>query len=189
MHCKDTMLRTLNNWHYSKSYPKLNDIENLHNIGKELSAVSLWCFNDTNHHRQLGAAIRSRLHFSGQRLLRTRARVSALYLRTCFPASFPPSPPQRVKARFSDKSAARGGAGEKRHLGAFRDGRHRQTDRPTASLQKPPTLRHTTHNPLWNRMLKCETYIYLFYFSFLAGTPAKNQEKNRAIVQQVFPCL
>ena len=111
---------------------------------------------------------------------------------TCAPVSrllFPPPPPQRVKARFSDKSAARGGAGEKRHLGAFRDGRHRQTDRPTASLQKPPTLRHTTHNPLWNRMLKCETYIYLFYFSFLAGTPAKNQEKNRAIVQQVFPCL
>ena len=102
---------------------------------------------------------------------------------------FPPSPPQRIKARFSDKSAAARGRGGESAPVSIPRGIAPPGETVTQDGHRCRALTGCTHNALCENTLESETYIYLFYFFFLAGTPAKNQEKNRAIVQQVFARL
>ena len=109
---------------------------------------------------------------------------------TCAPVScfFSPLSPQRVKARFWTKVQPRGGEGENRYRASLpRWEAAGRTAVPDEHRYR--VLTGGTHNTLCDNTLESETYIYLFYFFFLAGTPAKNQEKNRAFVQQVFPRL
>ena len=110
---------------------------------------------------------------------------------TCAPVSrlLSPLPPQRVKARFSDKSAAARGRGGESAPVSIPRGIAPPGETVTQDGHRCRALTGCTHNALCENTLESETYIYLFYFFFLASTPAKNQEKNRAIVQQVFARL
>ena len=109
---------------------------------------------------------------------------------TCAPVSrllFPPPPPKSKSTIFGQECSARGRGGEATPGSLPRWEAAGRTAVPDEHLSR--VLTGGTHNTLCNNTLESETYIYLFYFFFLAGTPAKNQEKNRAIVQQVFARL